>query len=40
MKPKLIRITTVPMSLFFLLKGQLRFMSEYYDVKGVSSECE
>jgi hypothetical protein len=28
MKPKLIRITTVPQSLKTLLKGQLRFMSE------------
>lgn len=39
-KPKLFRITTVPISLFFLLKGQLRFMSQYYEVKGVSSEDE
>lgn len=39
-KPKLFRITTVPISLFFLLKGQLRFMNQYYDVKGVSSEDE
>lgn len=39
-KPKLFRITTVPLSLFFLLKGQLRFMNHYYDVKGVSSEDE
>ena len=40
MKNKLIRITTVPISLFSLLKGQLRFMSQYYEVKGVSSEGE
>ena len=38
---KLIRITTVPLSLKVLLKGQLRFMaSNRFDVKGVSSEGE
>ena len=38
---KLIRITTVPLSLNVLLKGQLRFMaSNGFDVKGVSSEGE
>ena len=38
---KLIRITTVPLSLRVLLKGQLRFMaSNGFDVKGVSSEGE
>jgi len=41
MKPKLIRITTVPGSLRSLLKGQLRFMSENgYEVIGVSSPGE
>ena len=35
---KLIRITTVPSSLRTLLKGQLRFMSNHYEVIGVSSE--
>lgn len=40
MKQKLIRITTVPISLFSLLKGQLRFMSERYEVKGVTSDGE
>lgn len=34
---KLIRITTVPRSLSKLLKGQMRFMSAYYEVIGVSS---
>ena len=34
---KLIRITTVPLSLKTLLKGQHRFMSQYYQVIGVSS---
>ena len=39
MRPQLIRITTVPVSLKTLLKGQHRFMSENgYDVVGVSSE--
>lgn len=37
MKPKLIRITTVPQSLSKLLQGQLRFMSQYYDVTAISS---
>lgn len=37
MKTKLIRITTVPLSLKILLKGQHRFMSEHFDVIGVSS---
>ena len=36
-KPKLIRIATVPMSLHFLLKGQLQFMSQYFETVGVSS---
>jgi len=38
MKQKLLRITTVPLSLFSLLKGQLRFMSDHYEVKGISSD--
>lgn len=37
MKSKLIRITTVPISLRKLLKGQMRYMSEHYEVIGVSS---
>lgn len=38
---KLIRITTMPLSLKVLLKGQLWFMaSNGFDVKGVSSEGE
>lgn len=36
-KPKLIRITTVPLSLNHLLKGQLRFMNKHLDVIGVAS---
>lgn len=39
MKPKIIRITTVPLSLKILLKGQHRFMSSNgFDVIGVSSQ--
>ena len=37
MKKKIIRITTVPISLAILLKGQLKYMSEHYEVIGVSS---
>lgn len=39
-KSKLIRITTVPLSLDKLLSGQLKFMQSYYDVVAVSSEQE
>jgi len=39
-KPKLIRITTISESLRGLLKGQLRFMSDYYHVIGVCSPGE
>lgn len=35
---KIIRITTVPISLGGLLKGQLRFMSSKFNVVGISSE--
>lgn len=35
---KLIRITTVPSSLRTLLKGQSRFMSQYYEVIGISGD--
>lgn len=38
MKDKLIRITTVPMSLEKLLENQLRFMMQYYDVTAISSD--
>ncbi|MDB5120810.1 MAG: glycosyl transferase group 1 [Sphingobacteriales bacterium] len=37
---KLIRITTVPVSLLILLKSQLKFMSNYYEVIAVSSGGE
>jgi len=34
---KLLRITTVPVSIQTLLRGQHRFMSHYYEVVGISS---
>ncbi len=37
-KKKLIRITTVPLSLDKLLSGQLHFMTAFYDVIAVSSD--
>ncbi|GAA4114344.1 glycosyltransferase family 4 protein [Aquimarina addita] len=37
---KIIRITTVPISLGGLLKGQLKFMSNYYKMIGISSKGE
>ena len=37
MKPKLIRVTTVPISLDKLLEGQLHFLSSYFEIVGVSS---
>lgn len=39
-RQKLIRITTVPMSLHKLLKGQMKFMSAYYDVVAVSGDSD
>lgn len=39
-KNKLIRITTVPLSLDKLLEGQLNYMNQFYDVIAVSSEYE
>lgn len=39
-KPKLIRITTIGVSLKILLKGQHQFMSNFYEVLGVSSPSE
>ncbi len=39
-KFKLIRITTVPISLEKLLEGQLQFMKDYFEVTAISSEKE
>ncbi|WP_432411012.1 glycosyltransferase family 4 protein [Rasiella sp. SM2506] len=39
-KPKLVRITTIPLSLEKLLEGQLAYMQNYYDVIAVSAEKE
>ncbi len=38
MKKKIIRITTVPISLMGLLQGQSKFMGQFYDVVGISSD--
>ena len=40
MLPKLFRISTIPTSLATLLKGQLKMLSEYYEVVAVSSPGE
>ena len=37
-KPKLFRISTVPMSLNLLLKGQLKFLNEHFEVTAISGE--
>lgn len=39
-KPKLIRITTVPISLAKLLEGQLQYMQQFYEVVAVASDEE
>ncbi|TDD98383.1 glycosyltransferase family 1 protein [Flavobacterium cellulosilyticum] len=39
MRKKIIRITTVPISLEKLLENQLRYMKQYYDVIAVSSDA-
>lgn len=39
-KPKLFRISTVPMSLNLLLKGQLQFLNQDFDVTAISGEGE
>lgn len=38
LKKKLIRITTIPLSLEKLLEGQLSFMSRYFEVIAISSD--
>ncbi|MBK9255874.1 MAG: glycosyltransferase family 4 protein [Saprospiraceae bacterium] len=37
LKPKLIRITTAAVTMNIILKGQLYFMSQYFDVIGITS---
>lgn len=39
-KPKIIRTSTVAMSLDFLLKGQLAFLNQYFEVIAVSGDDE
>jgi glycosyltransferase involved in cell wall biosynthesis len=36
-RKKIIRITTVPESLRVLLKGQLRYMNQYFDIIGIAN---
>lgn len=40
MKKKVIRISTVPVSLAVLLKGQLNYLNQYYQIVGASSGGE
>ena len=37
MKPKLIRITTVPISMNIILRGQLAYMDQFFEVVGITS---
>lgn len=37
---KIVRTSTVPESLFSLLKGQLNFLSNYFEIIGISSDGE
>jgi glycosyltransferase involved in cell wall biosynthesis len=39
-KPKLFRTSTVPISLDYLLKGQLNFLNQHFEVVAVSGEDE
>ena len=39
-KPKLVRVTTVPISMDKLLHGQLRFMNTSFEVVAISSDRE
>jgi glycosyltransferase involved in cell wall biosynthesis len=39
-KPKLIRLTTVPISMNIILRGQLAHMNQYFDVIGVTGYDE
>src|SRR5690606_441690 len=39
-KNKILRITTVPISMNILLKGQLQFMNSYFEVVGATSYDE
>lgn len=38
MKPKLVRTTTVPISMNIILRGQLEYMNQYFEVIGVTGE--
>jgi glycosyltransferase involved in cell wall biosynthesis len=38
--PKLFRITTIPFSLDILLKGQLNFLNQHYEVTAIASDTD
>jgi len=40
MKPKLIRVTTISSTMTSILKGQMKFISEYFDVVAVTSKYD
>ncbi|WP_346883819.1 glycosyltransferase family 4 protein [uncultured Algibacter sp.] len=40
MKKKIIRVTTVPISLSKLLEGQLGFINQYYEITAISSKSD
>ena len=40
MKTKIIRVTTVPVSLDKLLEGQLKYLNQFYKLVAVSGEDE
>ena len=40
MKQKLFRLTTIPFSLHILLKGQLGFLNQYYEVIAIASDTD
>jgi glycosyltransferase involved in cell wall biosynthesis len=39
-KPKIIRITTVPISMNKILSGQLKYLNQFYEIVGVSDYVE
>lgn len=39
-KAKIVRVTTVPVSMNIILKGQLAYLNQYYDVVGITGKDE
>jgi glycosyltransferase involved in cell wall biosynthesis len=39
-RPKIIRITTVPISMNIILKGQLSFMNQFFEIVGMTGQDE